>query len=116
MELASRIWENPWVESAVIVATAIAVGLLIHWIVFLVIERAMPLRLAVLRQALVRRTKRPTRFIAPFLGLLAVLPALPLPDRILKPLDYVSGLGIIALIGWACIVALALLEDVVTYL
>jgi small-conductance mechanosensitive channel len=114
MELLSRVSESPWVVTLVAVAAAIIVGLIIHSLVFLIIERAMPLRLAVLRQALIHRVKGPTRLIAPLIAIFAVLPALPLSDRTLQVLDYVSGLGIIALIGWACIVGLQLLEDVVT--
>ena len=114
MELLERIWNNPWFIGPAAIVVAVALALIAHRIVFLAIERAMPRRLMILQQTLVRRLKKPALYVLPTLAVLAVIPTLPLPDHTMRVIDYVSGLGAIAIVGWAAAIGIAMLEDVVT--
>src|SRR5919106_1679244 len=106
MEMLARLWDHPWVITPVTVAIAITLALIAHRIVFLIIERAMPRRLRIVRQTLVRRVKRPALYMLPALAVFAVIPTLPLPDQTIRVLDYISGLGVIAIVGWAAAIGI----------
>jgi small-conductance mechanosensitive channel len=114
MEWFEWIWNNPWFIGPAAIFVAVVLALIAHRIAFLAIERAMPQRLMVLRQTLIRRLKRPSLYVLPALAVLAVIPTLPLPDRTMQVVDYVSGLGAIAIVGWAATIGIAMLEDIVT--
>ena len=114
MDLLARVWDHPWVITPVTIVVAIVLALIAHRAVFLAIERATPRRLMILRHTLIQRVKTPALYMLPALAVFAAIPTLPLPDRTLRVLDYVSGLGAIAIIGWAVTIAVSMLEDIVT--
>jgi small-conductance mechanosensitive channel len=114
MELFEHVWTNPWFIAPAAVIVAIVLALIAHRMVFLAIARAMPRRLTILQGTLQRRLEKPSLYVLPALAVFAVIPVLPLPDRTMEVIDYVSGLGAIAVVGWAAAVGIAMLEDIVT--
>lgn len=97
------------VLSAGILAGAIAIGVIAHYIFFLVFERSR--RTARLRRLLLKRTKAPARYLFPLLALIAAVPATRLSDRFKIPAEHVLNLLLIAAIGWAFVVLVQVAAD-----
>jgi small-conductance mechanosensitive channel len=98
--------------SAGILAVTIAVALVIRYVVLWVLRRVARRRAALLGQSLVRHSERPTRWIFPLLGVLSVLPGLPLPPGLMSALEHIVGLGLIAATAWLAVLFIDITSDV----
>jgi small-conductance mechanosensitive channel len=98
--------------SAAILGAAIIVAVAIHFIVFWLLKRFARRKGAYLGQSLVKRGQGPTRWIFPLLAILAVLPGLPLPEKLMSALEHVTGLGLIAAVAWLVIMASEVTSDI----
>lgn len=98
--------------SAIILAVAIAVALIAHFIVFWLLRRLARRKGAILDQSLAKRGRGPARWIFPLLAILFVLPGLSLPSELMSALEHISALGLIAAIAWLIILSSEITSDV----
>ena len=97
--------------SAGIFAAAIVVALVVRWIVLGLLRRLARSKDAVLGYSLVKYGEKPTRWIFPLIGVLAVLPGLPLQPATKLALENITGLGLIATIAWLVILLIQIASD-----
>jgi small-conductance mechanosensitive channel len=100
--------------SAGFLAGAVIVALIAHALVFRLLRRWARHESAFFVQSLVRRGDGPTRWIFPLLAALAVLPGLPLPEKLLAAFEHIAGLSLIAAIAWLIILSVDVLSDVLS--
>jgi small-conductance mechanosensitive channel len=100
--------------SAGFLGGAIVVALVAHAVVFWLLHRWAARENAFLGQSLVRRGESPTRWILPLLAILAILPGLPLPARLLTASEHIAGLALIAAVAWLSILSVDIVSDVVS--
>jgi small-conductance mechanosensitive channel len=100
--------------SAGFLGGAIVVALMAHAVVFWLLHRWAARENAFLGQSLVRRGESPTRWILPLLAILAILPGLPLPARLLTASEHIAGLALIAAVAWLSILSVDIVSDVVS--
>jgi small-conductance mechanosensitive channel len=98
--------------SAVILCAAIAIALVVHLIVFKLLERRALRKPGIVDQSLIKHGKGPARWIFPLLAVLAVLPGLPLPPILMSALEHITGLGLIAAIAWMVLLFIEITSDV----
>ncbi|HEX4029799.1 MAG TPA: mechanosensitive ion channel family protein [Terracidiphilus sp.] len=109
--------ENDWhslLWSAVTLAAAIVVSLIARAIVFWALRRFTLRRAALIGQSLVRHSEQPSRWIFPLVGVLAVLPGLPLPPLAMSAMEHIAGLGLIACIAWLGILLIEIASDMLS--
>jgi small-conductance mechanosensitive channel len=108
-----RNWHN-LLLSAGFLAAAVGVGLLGRAILFWLLRRMCKRRKTLLGQSLVRHSESPTRWIFPLLVVLAVLPGLPLPPKLMAALEHLTGLGLIAATAWLVILFVEIASDLLS--
>ncbi|HVB56421.1 MAG TPA: mechanosensitive ion channel family protein [Candidatus Acidoferrales bacterium] len=104
-------WDD-YLWAAGILAGAVVIALVVHFILFFVLKRLARRKGDVVVNSLVRHAQGPSRLILPLLGLLVALPTVPLPPKILTPLEHIVGLGLIASIAWLIILFSQVLSDI----
>jgi small-conductance mechanosensitive channel len=111
IEFVTQNWQSlMW--SAIILAAAISIALIGHFIVFRLLPRFARRQGTVFGQSLVKHSRGPARWIFPLLAALAVLPSLPLPPLLMAALEHITGLGLIAAIAWLVILSIDITSDV----
>jgi small-conductance mechanosensitive channel len=106
-------WREPlW--SGGILAVSIALALVVRWILLWLLRRLARTKGASLGQSLVKYGEKPTRWIFPLIGVLAVLPALSLRPPTKLALERVTELGLIATIAWLVILLVQISSDFLT--
>lgn len=98
--------------SGAVLAGAVFLALLAHFILYGIIER-LARRRGGSDLFVVKRSKAPTRTIFPLLALVLALPFAPLPAHLKDILQHVLGLGVIASMGWGVIILVQVFADVV---
>src|SRR5487761_967663 len=98
--------------AAGILAGAIAIALIVHFILFFILKRLASRKGDVVITSLVRHSQGPSLWILPLLALLVALPTAPLPQRLSTILEHIVGLGLIATIAWLVILFSQILSDV----
>lgn len=98
--------------AVVTLAAAVVVLLIARSIVFWALRRFTIRRAALIGQSLVRHSERPSRWIFPLLGALAVLPGLPLPQMAMSALEHIAGLALIACIAWLAVLLIEVTSDI----
>jgi small-conductance mechanosensitive channel len=98
--------------SAGILAAAIAVGLIARGVLFWTLRRVTRRRGTLPGQSLVRHGEGPAHWILPLLAVLAVLPGLPLPPKLMAALEHITGLGLIASVAWLAVLLVQVTSDV----
>jgi len=93
---------------------AIFAALIVHRLLFGVVDSWTRRRSGLLLKSVVRHGRRPFAWLLPFLTLLAALPAAHLSAVALVPIQRAVGLGLIAAVGWFAIVCSAVIFDVVS--
>lgn len=106
-------WKT-WLWILAGVGGAILLALLAHYLLFLVVKRFVRPTTSVVDDSLVRHSERPTRWIFPLLGILLVVPILPLRPQIVGPLQHGLGLGLIASVAWVVILLVDVFTDIVS--
>jgi len=104
-------WHN-LLLSAMFIALAIVVAMVLHFIVFWLLRRLARRKGAVLDQSLIKHGEGPTRLIFPLLAVLVVLPGLPLPPMLMSALEHITGLGLIAALAWLVILSVDIAADI----
>lgn len=98
--------------AAGILASAIVIALVIHFILFFILKRLANRKGDVVIKSLVRHSQGPSLWILPLLALLVALPTAPLPQRLSTILEHIVGLGLIASIAWLVILFSQILSDI----
>lgn len=101
--------------SAGLLATAIAIALVVRVIVFWLLLRLTRRKGTLLGQSLVKHGQGPSHWIFPLLAMLAILPGLPLPPIVMSALEHVTGLGLIVAIAWLAILLTEVTSDVLSW-
>jgi small-conductance mechanosensitive channel len=104
-------WRN-LLWSAAILAIAIAVALVAHFIVFKLLQRRALRKPGIIDESLIKHGKSPARWIFPLLAVLAVLPGLPLPAILMAALEHIAGLALIAAVAWLVLLSIEITSDV----
>ncbi|MGH9690317.1 MAG: mechanosensitive ion channel family protein [Candidatus Acidiferrales bacterium] len=105
-------WHS-WLLSAAVLGGAIFLAFLARSLLFLAIKRFSGRVFTVLKDALLRHAANASRWIFPLLAVLVALPAARLPAYVLKPVQHIIGLGLIAAIAWLVILFSNVLVDMV---
>jgi small-conductance mechanosensitive channel len=92
-------------------AAAIALALAVRVFVIWALERLAHRKQTVLGQSLSKRCQRPTLWIFPLLGVLCVLPELPLSPGLRMVLEHIASLGLIAAIAWFAVLVVQIAAD-----
>jgi small-conductance mechanosensitive channel len=100
-----------WLIGGSVLAGVIVVSLILQKVAFFIVKRVFRKRGAFLQHALTARAENPARFIFPLIGLALALPFLPISHDIRVSVQRVLGLGVIACVGWATIVAANVISD-----
>jgi small-conductance mechanosensitive channel len=90
--------------SGVILAGAVGLALVVHFVLFFVIERIIQRKDASTETIVTKRAKKSARIIFPLLALVLTIPLVPLPATLKGILQHALGLGVIASIGWGIII------------
>jgi len=98
-----------WLISGAILAGAIVLALVVHFVLFFVAERLVRRKGQATESLFAKRVKKSTRLIFPLLALVLAMPLAPLPPDLKSMLQHALGLGVIASIGWAIITASVML-------
>jgi len=99
--------------SAGIIGGAIVAALAARFVLFFVLGRIARRNPTVLKTSLTRHGGRLSAWILPLFAVLAVLPAAPLPPKLMAALQHITGLGLIAAMAWLVILASEVTSDVV---
>ncbi|MHB8486087.1 MAG: mechanosensitive ion channel family protein [Candidatus Acidiferrales bacterium] len=98
--------------AAGILAGAIAIAMVVHFILFFILKRLASRKGDVVVKSLVRHSRGPSLWILPLLALLVALPTAPLPQRLSTILEHIVGLGLIAAIAWLVILFSQIVSDI----
>jgi small-conductance mechanosensitive channel len=99
--------------SGAILAGAIALALVVHFVVFFVAERILRREGKSTESLFTKRAKKSARLIFPLLALVLAIPLAPLPQALKSILQHALGLGVIALVGWAIVILTELAGNIV---
>ncbi len=100
--------------SAILLASAILVAIIVHFVLFWLLARFAGREGAVVDRSFIRRGRTPSLFILPLLATLAILPGLPLPASLMSALEHITGLGLIASVAWLLILFIDVASDVLS--
>lgn len=100
------------ITTLVWLAIAIAVGVVLHRIIYWLFARWAHRRRSTFAAAVTRQTIRPAAYIFPLLAILAVFPSLDIPATWEQSTEHVTGLATIVAIAWTIIAAISLLGEV----
>lgn len=107
---------SPWgrsLLSLVGLALAVAGALVVHAIVFALLQRLAAKPQRVIEASLYRHARRPARWLLLLLAMLVALPLVPLPELARLALQHVVSLGVIAACAWGVILATEVLADLI---
>jgi len=107
-------WE-PWAWSTAILAGSIMLALVIRFILFAVLRRIARHESSVLRDSIIRHSERLSRWILPLFAVVVALPAAPLPERVMVPLQHFVGLALIAALAWLVVVVCDVIFDLLAF-
>ena len=103
-----------WLISGGILAGAIGLALVTHFILVLMAERLLRQKGRGTEFSFTKRAKKPARLIFPLLALFLAIPFAPLPENLKSILQHALGLGVIASVGWAIVILAELAGDMVS--
>lgn len=89
-----------WVDALVVLVGSIVAGWLFYWVLFSIVCRFAGGRFSSLAGAIAHNFRAPSRWLFPLLGILLVMPRMPLPDHVLGVIRHVIELILIAIAGW----------------
>ena len=107
-------WE-PWAWSIAILAGSIVLALVIRFILFVVLRRMARHESSILRDSVIRHSERLSRWILPLFAVVVALPAAPLPERVMVPLQHLVGLALIAALAWLVVVVCDVIFDLLAF-
>jgi len=109
-------WSDPrtMLISGAILAGAIGLALVVHFVLFFVVERILQRKGASAETIVTKRAKKSARIILPLLALVLTIPLVPIPATLKGILQHVLGLGVIASVGWGIVVVTELAGNLVS--
>jgi small-conductance mechanosensitive channel len=113
MEFILRNWHG-WMWSICILVAAILLARVVHIILFFALKRLARRKGDVFVNSLVRHGQGASRWILPFLALLAAVPAARLSETAQIIIERAVGLGLIAATAWLIILISQILSDLVS--
>jgi small-conductance mechanosensitive channel len=102
-----------WLISGAILAGAIALALVVHFVLFFAAERLLKREGKSTESLFAKRAKKSTRVIFPLLALVVAMPLAPLPSDLRNILQHALGLGVIASVGWGIVILTELAGNIV---
>jgi len=102
-----------WLISGAILAGAVGLALLMHFVLFFTIESILQRKDTNTESLLTRRAKKSTRVIFPLLALVIAIPLAPIPETLKNILQHALGLGVIAVVGWTIVILTQLAGDII---
>lgn len=105
---------RPWLWAAGILLGAIALGLVVHKIIFRIADRLLPGMHGVIDRSLATHSRKPLRLLLPLLALLAMSPLAPLPKVVRAPIQHAIGLALILSCAWLVGMSVSIFSDVLT--
>ena len=108
------VWRNVlW--SIGLAAGAIVVALVAHFLVLASLKRLTRKRGSEFYDRLARYETGPTRLLLPLLGLMTVIPWMPLNPVLVARLNHATGLALIACTAWLMVALLNVAQDVIAH-
>jgi small-conductance mechanosensitive channel len=98
--------------SAIILAGAILLSLIVRAIVFWALRRFTRKHGKIIVHSLVTHGQRPAHWIFPLLACLIVLPGLPLPHTVMTVFEHIAGIGLIAACAWLIVLFIEVISDI----
>ena len=111
LEIAQNWWV--WIRLCGVLATALLVGFIIHYMFFLILERLTKHTQNTFDDSLIKYCRKPSRLIVLLIAVSFILPLLNLPPKILELLKHIISLCFIASVAWLLIQMSFALEDVI---
>lgn len=111
MNFVTAHWHS-WAWSAGVLGGSIVVALLARIILFSLLKRLGKQAPSLLKDSVIFHSQRLARWILPLLAVVIALPAARIPEDVLKPLQHVTGLALIASCGWLAILVTEVAFDV----
>jgi small-conductance mechanosensitive channel len=105
-------WEI-WAKFCVVLCAAVILGLIMHYMLFLILERLTKHTQITFDNSLVKYSRGPSRLIIILIAVSIVLPPLNLSPGVLEFLRHIISLGFIAAVAWLLIQMSFALEDVI---
>lgn len=102
-----------WLISSAILLGAIALALLIHFVLFFLVESLFKRKGKNTEFSFTKRVKNPARFILPLLALGLAVPPAPIPENFKNILEHALGLFVIASAGCAIVILAKLAGDII---
>jgi small-conductance mechanosensitive channel len=103
-----------WLISGAILAGAVGLALLVHFVLFFAIESILKRKDTNTGSLLTRRAKKSTRVIFPLLVLVIAIPLAPIPETLKNILQHALGLGVIAVVGWTIVILTELTGNIIS--
>jgi len=111
LEITQNWWV--WIRFCVVLATALLVGFIIHYMSFLILERLTKHTKNTFDDSMVKYCREPSRLVILLIVVSFILPLLNLPPKILELLKHIISLCFIASVAWLLIQMSFALEDVI---
>ncbi|HET8553492.1 MAG TPA: mechanosensitive ion channel family protein [Rhodanobacteraceae bacterium] len=89
-----------WLDALIVLVGSIFAGWLFYWVLFAIVCRFAGGRFASVAGAIAHNFRPPSRWLFPLLGVLLVLPHMPLSDRAFGVIRHAIMLILIAIAGW----------------
>lgn len=102
-------WGN-WLYALVGLAAAIAVAVVVHWLLFRTLRALLADGKGDLEQSLLKRARRPVMLVLCVMAVRLLLPTLKLPADVGEPLEQGLGIAVTVTIAWLCMMALQTVE------
>jgi small-conductance mechanosensitive channel len=112
MQPLASLWQN-WGWAVLLVAGAIVLVVVGHWLVFRAAELVAGRTARVLDRSIVRHARGPVRLLVVLAAALVTLPALPLSPGVEAGVRHLVVLGLIGVVGWGLIELSWVGDDVV---
>lgn len=104
-------WHH-WALSAIVLAAALVVGLIIHVILFSVVKHITRHTKSTIDDIFVQHSQKPSRCFFPLLGIFLALPFCQLPQSIIGALRHAATLGLIASVAWLATALTNVMRDI----
>lgn len=114
MEYFGAHWQT-WMWWAALLVGAVVVAIVGHRIVFAAARRITKGTARPVLGAVVRYGENPAQLVLLLVMLEAVIPVLPLPNKVMVGAERIVGLGLIACVGWLLIALVQVFDHIVTY-
>ena len=103
-----------WMWSFSVLSAAILAAVMIHTVLFYILNRLVRRTGHVFVNSMVRHAQKPSRWILPLLTLMAALPAARFSESVLTPVERATGLGLIAATAWLVILTSQIISDLIS--